>query len=500
MSPAVQVYAVPGMTAVLPQANPFLEFRLRYEDHAELFVREVLGFPNDEEKAQGKDIYAWQREALAAYDRQETRMSIRSGHGVGKTTLMCWLAWHRILFRFPQKTGITAPSEKQLFDALWAEFDAWGKRLPPNIRRLVEVMTDNAYLKAAPSESFITIKTARAEQPEAIQGLHSEWEMVIVDEPSGVIDATWEAASSCLTGPHPMAIIGGNPLRASGFFYDSHNRLSDLWWTRHVPKSEIVDVETDSYSLEQEHAGGGRHTNRYRVRVLGEFPVSEDDVLIPFDLVEPSLTRDITVHRTVPVVWGLDCARFGSNRSALAKRQGLQLLEPVRSWAKLDTMEIAARVKAEWDTTPDWLRPVGILVDAIGVGGGVADRLRQLGLPAKDIMVSELPALQNAEKYQDLRTELWHKAKEWFAGRNVKIPDFYKHAKEHEDLVRELTQEKYDFQPRSGKIKMNPKTQIHSPDLADAFVLTFAMDAATLAKRRDEVRQPYKPRLIKGIV
>jgi len=153
-------------------------------------------------------------------------------------------------------------------------------------------------------------------------------------------------------------------------------------------------------------------------------------------------------------------------------------------------MEIAARVQREWDTTPDWLRPVGILVDAIGVGGGVADRLRQLGLPAKDINVSELPALTNVEKYQDLRTELWHKAKEWFANRNVKLPESYKNAKDGDDLVKELTQEKYDFQPRSGKIKMNPKTQVHSPDLADAFVLTFASEAAMLARSQDRTGKP----------
>lgn len=482
------------------QVNPFLQFLDRYADHLELFIRECFDFPNDRERVEGKDIRVWQREACAAYDRQAPRISIRSGHGVGKTTWMVWCAWHRLLCRFPQKTGITAPSEKQLFDALWAEFDAWGKRLPAKLQRLVEIKADAAELIAARSESFITIKTARAEQPEALQGLHSEWELLLVDEPSGVADSVWEAAQSSLTGPHPMAIVGGNPIRASGFFFDSHNRLSGDWWTRHVSRAEIADLETDSYSLQEEHASGGRHTNRYRVRVLGEFPVSEDDVLIPFDLVEPALTRDVTVHRTAPVLWGLDCARFGSNRSALAKRQGLQLLEPVRSWAKLDTMELAARVKHEWDTTPDWLRPVGILVDAIGVGGGVADRLRQLGLPAKDIMVSETPALKNVEKYQDLRTELWHEAKAWFANRNCKLPESYKNTKDGEDLVGELTHEKYDFQPRSGKIKMTPKTQLHSPDLADAFVLTFAMDAVTLARGRAEAQRPYKPRVIRGLV
>jgi phage terminase large subunit len=484
----------------MTQPNPFLEFRARYQDHAELFVREVLGFPSVEEQVDGKDIYPWQREALAAYDRKSPRISIRSGHGVGKTTLFAWLAWHRILFRFPQKTGITAPSEKQLFDALWAEFETWGKRLPRNLRGLVEIKADSAELVAARSESFISIKTARAEQPEALQGLHSEWELLLIDEPSGVPDAVWDAAQSSLTGPHPMVVLGGNPIRASGFFFETHNRLKDDWWTRHVSRGEIADLEKDTYALGQEHQSGGRHTNLYRVRVLGEFPVSEDDVLIPFDLVEPALTRDITVPRTAPVVWGLDCARFGSNRSALAKRQAHQLLEPIRWWAKLDTMDVAARVNVEWETCPPGLRPVCICVDEIGIGGGVVDRLKQLGLPVRGINVAETPALKNVERYDNLRTELGFAVRKWFEERTCKIPEYYRKPKDGDDFVGEMCRIKYDFQPRSGKLKLTPKTQINSPDLFDAFALTFAVDAISLARGRDEARRPFKPRLIRGIV
>jgi len=488
------------MTALQPQTVT-TEFLDRYTDHAELFAREVLGFPNAVEEAQGKDIYPWQREALAAYDRCEPRISIRSGHGVGKTTLFAWIAWHRILFRFPQKTGITAPSEKQLFDALWAEFDAWGKRLPPAIRKLVEVKADAAEFVVARSESFITIKTARAEQPEALQGLHSDWEMLLIDEPSGVPDAVWDAAQSSLTGPHPMAVLGGNPIRTSGFFFDTHHRLKDDWWTRHVSRGEITDLETDKYALGQEHQSGGRHTNLYRVRVLGEFPVSEDDVLIPFDLVEPALSRDVTVHRSAPTIWGLDCARFGSNRSALAKRQQQQLLEPIRWWAKLDTMEVAARVKKEWDETPDFLRPVTICVDAIGIGAGVVDRLKQLGLPARGINVAESPAIQNTERYANLGVELWEKAKDWFSRRDCKLPSYYAKPKDGDDFVAELTSRTYGFQKQSGKLFLQPKNQTYSPDLADAFVLTFAADAISLARGRDRSRSGiYHPKLIKGLV
>ena len=152
-------------------------------------------------------------------------------------------------------------------------------------------------------------------------------------------------------------------------------------------------------------------------------------------------------------------------------------------------MELAARVKVEWDATPDWLKPVGICVDAIGLGGCVVDRLRELGLPAKGINVSESPALQNAEKYDNLRTELAFKTREWFERRDCKIPESYKRPEIVEgrriDFVGELTSIRYDFQRKSGKIYVTPKTQAQSPDLYDAFALTFAADATILASGRD---------------
>src|SRR5439155_6645356 len=197
-----------------------------------------------------------QAETLWAYDHwEELRaqgkqgIAIRSGHGVGKTTVLAWMLWHRILCRFPQKTGVTAPSEKQLFDALWAEFRTWGLRLPPALQSLVEVKAATAELKAAPSESFISIKTARAEQPGALQGLHSEWELVLIDEASDVPESVWQAAQSSLTGPHPMAVITGNPLSREGFFHRVHTDLAHIWWTRHVPRGEVIaDLLHDSYT------------------------------------------------------------------------------------------------------------------------------------------------------------------------------------------------------------------------------------------------------------
>jgi hypothetical protein len=112
------------------------------------------------------------------------------------------------------------------------------------------------------------------------------------------------------------------------------------------------------------------------------------------------------------------------------------------------------------------------LVDSIGLGAGVVDRLRELGLPARGINVSESPAMGGT--YRNLKAELWYKAKAWLEARDCKL------AKD-EVLISELATVRYTF-TSSGKIAIEGKDEIKkrglpSPDKADAFVLTFASDA-----------------------
>lgn len=464
-----------------------IDFNARYSASIELFVREVLRFPNEQERSEGKDIYPWQLRAMADYDARVRLLTIKSGHGVGKTTLLDWVLWHHLLFRYPQRTAITAPTEKQLYNVLWNDFKVWGQRLPIQLRDMVEITSDRAELKRDPANSYLSLATARADQPEALQGVHCNngFVLLLADEASGVSTKVFNAGAGSMSGHNAMTILTGNPLRADGYFFDTHNKLSEIW-TRHTASCLDIGGVSDEF-VKQIELSHGRDSNEFRVRVLGEFPVRDDDTVIPWDLVNDSLDRDIILPKTAPVVWGLDCARFGSDRSALAKRQTKQLLEKVKWWVKLDTMELASRIKHEYDTTPQWLKPLEINVDAIGIGAGVVDRLRQLELPARGINVSESPASVNADKYSRLRDELWFKALDFFQTRDCKLPSEYGHVRPNEDdLVRELTTARYKYLPASGKIKVESKDEMRkrgmrSPDLADAFILTFASDAIALS-------------------
>jgi hypothetical protein len=192
------------------------------------------------------------------------------------------------------------------------------------------------------------------------------------------------------------------------------------------------------------------------------------------ELLEAATNRDVAVSPIAKVVWGLDVARFGSDRSALCKRQGNAVTEPVKTWKNLDLMQLTGAVMAEYQALPPDQRPHEIMVDSIGLGAGVVDRLRELKLPAIGINVAESPALGST--YRNLKAELWHKAKAWLEKRDCVIP-------KDESLIAELATVRYFF-TSGGKIQIEGKDEIRkrglaSPDKADAFCLTFASDAGT---------------------
>jgi len=442
--------------------NPFDQFVRRYRDDFAALVRDVLRVEPD----------PWQAIFLGWINSGERRISIRSAHGVGKSTAASWAAIAFLLTRYPVKVVITAPTSSQLYDALFAELKHWVRELPDALGVLLEAKTDRIELKADPSVAFVSARTSRAEQPEALQGVHSAHVMLIADEASGVPEAVFEAASGSMSGHNAVTILLGNPTKTSGLFFDTHHRLSSTWKTMKVSAFDSPRV-SEEY-IEEMKLRYGEESNAYRVRVLGEFPKRDDDTIIPLALVESAQNRDVAASPTAREKWGLDVARFGSDASALCRRRSNVVPAPIRVWKGLDTMQLVGAAKAEYDACAPDDRPDEILVDAIGLGAGVADRLRELRLPARAVNVSESPALKDV--YHNLRAELWYQALAWLQALDCKLP-------RDDHLFGELTAVKYKF-TSNGKILVESKDDMKrrglaSPNRADAFILTFAGDAAT---------------------
>ena len=102
--------------------NPFVQLAQRYHNDPVAFVTEVIGMEPDD----------WQVELLDAVDAPvERRITVRSGHGVGKSTGLAMAAIWFLANRFPCKVVITAPTSAQLFDAMFAEMKALANRMKP---------------------------------------------------------------------------------------------------------------------------------------------------------------------------------------------------------------------------------------------------------------------------------------------------------------------------------------------------------------------------------
>lgn len=471
--------------------NPFVQFLDDYgpcrsckitgcevcADKVIRFFREVLGIEPD----------PWQYEFIRAYGRGDRGISVKACHGPGKTLGAAGCAWHQCLCRFPQHGVVTAPTKSQLFGAFMKEMKTIHSKLPDALKQLYEVTNDKVVKIDTPAESLFEARTAREEKPEALQGVHCDagWVLIIVDEASGVHEKIFEAGIGSMSGDRVTTILLSNPTRSSGFFYNTHMKPGVREeWTRISVSADDSPRVTEKFKLSVERQFG-RDSNAYRVRVLGEFPKADLDTVIGYELVDSARDRDIDIPEDLREVWGLDVARFGDDENVLIRRSRLHVNPKIMHWSGKNLMRTAGNVKAEWDACPAHLRPDEILVDDIGMGGGVVDRLQELGLPVRGINVGESAGTK--EKYFNLRSELWFTGKEWLEKLNKSLPRCPGGCAQecpHEILAMQLVMPRYTIKS-NGKTLVEPKDAMKkrgekSPDFADAFMLTFAGEPATL--------------------
>lgn len=391
---------------------------------------------------------------------------------------MAWCVIWFLACYFPAKIPCTAPTSHQLDDVLWAEIATWYRKAP-ELSSEFEWKSDQYHHRKAPKESFAVARTSRPEQPEALQGFHGENILFLIDEASGIPDKVFEVAEGALSTDGAFVLMAANPTRMDGYFYDSHHKMRDRWAALHWNGEESPLVSKDY--IADMAAKYGPESAIYRIRVKGDFAGNPDGV-IPLDLVESAVGREIKPFGSP--VWGLDVARFGSDRTALAKRVKNAMDIQVKAWQGKDTMQTAGLLKIEYDSAP--VKPEAIYVDVIGIGAGVVDRAKELGLPVVGINVAESPGVQ--ERYNRLRDELWFEAREWFQRRDVRMV-------KDEPLIAELTLPSYKVLS-NGKIQVESKEELKkrgvtSPDLADAFCLTFAKGGAPKSVWSKPIK--YKP-------
>lgn len=443
---------------------------LYYSNHPVEFVEDIIGAKPD--AAQAKILQS-------VADNQMT--SVRSGHGVGKSTVEAWaVIWFMLTRPFP-KIPCTAPTQHQLFDNLWAEISKW-LRHSQGLSSALIWTKEKLYLKDHPEEWFAVGRTAST--ADALQGFHAEHLLYIIDEAPGVSDKIFEPVLGSLSTPNAKLLMCGNPSQLSGFFYDSHHKNRANYQTFHIDgrSSSRVSPEFVQAIIQMY----GEDSDVFRVRVAGEFPLQADDIFIPLSLVERSIMTEFAPRaRPLQVHIGCDVARFGDDKTVI----GCKVDEQVRFYKKRqgqDTMQTADDIVLLGEKLVrryQLAEPIPVKVDDGGVGGGVVDRLRQLkrNEPERLWWLSVYPVIFGQrikhKYYYDSTTYMMAVVKKLLQPFNADgtpkpveliLPD-------DGDLVAQLSGRKY-FLTENSRIRVESKKEMKkrnrpSPDEADCVLL-----------------------------
>lgn len=422
---------------------------------------------------------AWQKEVLCEIrDRiasgqareKAVKMAVASGHGIGKSALVSWLVLWAMATMENTRGVVTANTAGQLSTKTWPEISKWYRMLICKdwftMTSVSIYSSDHKYEKTWRTDAV----TWSTENLEAFAGLHNEGAriLLVMDEASNIDDPVWEVAEGAMTDADTEIywICFGNPTRATGRFRECFRKYGKWWWSRSVD-SRTVDGTNKKQFAEWEEAHG-IESDFFKVRVRGVFPESDDAQLIPLPWVKDATVREPHPIPSDPIIVGVDVARYGQDKSVIYVRRGNDAKTiPHKSFSGLSLMELADRVA----DTINALDPDAVMIDETGVGGGVVDRLRQMGHYVLGInFASKPPGTVEGVAVANMRAYIWMRMREWIR-RTAALPD-------DRQLIDELVAPSSLYNNRN-EILVESKDDMKgrglpSPDIADALALTFA--------------------------
>jgi hypothetical protein len=468
-----------------PKPNPYL-------DDPVAWVHDVIRWGH------GEGPTEYQDRILAAL-AEHHRVAVRGPHGLGKTALdawvVLWFATTREQARRDWKLPTTASAWRQLTHFLWPEIRHWARRI--NWAKLGrspfaegrELLQLN--LKLFHGEAF----AAASDNPAQLEGAHAASLLYLFDEAKIIPGETFDAAEGAFSGAgddttnEAFALATSTPGEPNGRFYDIHRRATGLedWHPIHVTLDDAIKAGRISRIWADQRAQQwGRTSATYLNRVEGEFAASDEDAVIPLAWIEAANERwrthhdrDCTAEEHVPdcepaaafTCAGVDVARSGSDKTVLALRHGRAIHE-LRRYTIDDTMVTAGYVAGVLRAHPGGYA----MVDLIGIGAGVYDRLQEQHLPVRPFNAGERTDIVDASGelgFVNKRSAAWWGLRTLLDpanSQNLELPP-------DDRLTGDLTAPKWRMKS-GGKIAVESKDDIRkrisrSTDDGDAVVQAF---------------------------
>lgn len=429
-----------------------------FPDDPVLFCRDVLG----------ADLWEKQVEVARAVAAHR-RVAVRSCHASGKSFLAARLVLWFLHTRPHSIVLTTAPTQNQVRNILWRNVGAAARAA----RRPLPGRALQMSYEIAPDWYGLGFK-AEDTQPDRFQGFHAEHALVVIDEAAGVAPSVYAALDPVLSSEGARLLLIGNPTTTGGPFhaaFHENRALHHCVTIRAEDTPNFLDGAAGRPYLitprwvEDAVATHGAESPYVRSRVHAEFPVDGDDHLIPLAWIEAADARRAGEDLGGAVEAGLDVARYGADENALCVRRGPQILAE-HAWSGVDTMTTVGRVRHLLEPYPNLAT---VKIDAVGVGGGVVDRLLELKYPVVPVNVGG--ASSDPVKWANLRHEFWWELRERFHDGEIRGPI-------DDVTMGQLSRVAYRYDSRHSRPVIESKEAakrrgVRSPDRAEAMMLAF---------------------------
>lgn len=491
----------------LPIYHEFVE---RYQNNLEGFCFDVCGLALTQD----------QQDLARAMEYPRARVSVVSGTGTGKTAIVaCICLWHLICFpvaRYDGKeeigsnTFVGAAALKQVADGIWKEMNdrlAFMKTIPylKWLTAYIVNLTESWYIKGYKETWFIRKIALGNSDSVAIAGKHRYYQLIIVDEATGVSDNHFDVIKGTQTQGGNRTLLLSQGTKTVGFFYRTHHELSQLntpfkdgGWVNLRFNSENAPHVSLDWIKERLIECGGRDSVEYRIRVLGEFAEDDEKTLINRLMINRAMRRNEPIIKdSEPYGWFLLCdVAMGEYRDysvcVLAKVIGVgnnssrddnEQAKPTDARRvefksllvysnSIDMRQFRGRIVEEYQKFSN----ARVLVDAGGNGLQLCKDLEDEGVDVHRISWGN-PCFnsENKKRFINLRAQAMVGLRDAIRDGRCLLPNVEGRVKE--TMINQATHLPYSFTEKTqfqmmSKQKMREQG-ISSPDIMDAFSFAF---------------------------
>jgi hypothetical protein len=438
--------------------------------------------------------HAWSKQREIAESVVENRYTaVQSAHDTGKSwrasRLVSW--WLDVHPEGEAFAVTTAPTWPQVRAILWREIR---RSLKKGSLRGRTTLNCEWYMGGSrigdPNEELVAYGRKPADYDQAaFQGIHAKYVLVIIDEACGVPRLLFDAVDSLATNVNARVLAIGNPddpasqfaqicKPGSGWNTIAISAFDTPAFTGEEVEQDLLDVLVSKEWVEERKIRWGEASPTYISKVLGQFPEIGEDTLIQPSWIKAAEINDLSgAAMKKKGQYGGDIARYGSDKTVIYRNRA-GMIRKVHESAKKSTVSTAGAVRK---LVKPHVGGVPIILDALGLGGGVVDALKEDKVKGIRPFIASARAFE-PERFENRRAEIYWMFRDLMESGMIDLAPMG----EDDELKSQMGSIKWELTSK-GKIKIEAKDDFKkrmglSPDHLDACVMSAIEGAAQLPR------------------